>query len=72
VKRWLVGAVLCAWAGTVAAADAETQPPGTPAASKSLMGALGVAPAGPVNSDEDDRVDPDRPHFPEASTTVGF
>jgi hypothetical protein len=76
VKHWalqlavIVGLI---WASSMPAADAQTEATSVPAAPKTLLQALqgGSAPAG-AEAAEDDRIDPDRPHFPEAATTVGL
>jgi len=76
VKHWAlqlaVMALLISAAATTTA-DAQTEAMSAPPGPKTLLQALqgGAAPAG-AESGEDSRIDPDRPHFPEAATTVGL
>lgn len=70
IRVWYT--IASAWLACMTVTHAETLPDATSAAPKTLSQALLGYPA--VSSDKagDDRVDPDRPHFPEASTTVGL
>jgi len=73
VKHWALPLVVIAaviWTSSITPAGAQTEATPAPAAPKTLLQALqgGAAPA----SADDDRIDPDRPHFPEAATTVGL
>ncbi len=54
-------------------ADAQTEATSAPAPAKTLLQALqGGTAASSAESTDDNRIDPDRPHFPEAATTVGL
>jgi hypothetical protein len=76
VKHWamqLAVIVALIWAASMTAADAQTEATSAPAAPKTLLQALqGGAAAGGAETADDNRIDPDRPHFPEAATTVGL
>lgn len=54
-----------------ARAQQPMQAPQSPEARKTLLGPF-PADASAVDDSRDDHVDPDRPHFPEASTTAGL
>ena len=77
MKHWaLHSAVVVALslASSITAADAQTaEATSAPAAPKTLLQALqGGTTASGTDETDDYRIDPDRPHLPEASTTVGL
>jgi hypothetical protein len=77
VKHWApYSAVVVALslASSITAADAQTaEATSAPAAPKTLLQALqGGTTASGADEGDDHRIDPDRPHLPEASTTVGL
>jgi hypothetical protein len=75
VKHWalplaVVTAIILTLSNTSAVAQTEATP--APAAAKTLLQALQGGTSAGAESADDNRIDPDRPHFPEAATTVGL
>ena len=75
MKHWALPlAVIAAWIwASWIPADAQTEATSAPAAPKTLLQALqGETATGSAETADDNRIDPDRPHLPEAATTVGL
>jgi hypothetical protein len=75
VKHWALPLAVVAaiiWTSSNTPAVAQTEATSAPAVAKTLLQALQGGTSAGAESADDNRIDPDRPHFPEAATTVGL